>query len=418
MNEDEIKDFQAQILLEQEAQRRREREMQEWLEQQRRLKEEAEEARVQQLERERAIAERAEARIQLRKRYAQLEEERRVERERRLEREKAEAEQRRQLEARQEMERLEQQRLAKIAKDIERENELMAAEDTAQQNLSRLLNEIARMEHEDVLSYLYEQLLEQEEERRRNVEEMCSIIYEPFVPFEFKKCRGSDGDQDFDASGISSDKLDWLDVTETVKANDELTLTVTRKALATASLKAISNEGLPRIGLHADAAHLVSEYVSPVVESLLSVPPGFDPDYFYLEACRPGLRSAGILERPLSPQPTSAKTTLRAASAPRLPPLRIPSSMNSKSEQSVKMSPPSLGNRKAIAHQRDSTERRIGIRGLSKPLTNRRLRPTPEQYDPEAPEGLFDDSTAAGSGSIRDVEWANTQKASGPGDAD
>ena len=410
LNEDEVKDFQSQVKLEQEAQRKREREMQEWLEQQRRIKEEAEQARLQQIEREKAITERAEARIRLRKHYAHLQEVKRLESEQRILREKAEEEQRLRRLAQQEQERMEQRRLAEMTEDIRRENELMAAEDSAQRELIRHLHEIAKMEHEDILSCVYSKLLEQEAQQRREIEEMCSLVYEPFIPFQFKSSRAHPSRANDELT--ETDRQNTLNVSELSREDDLLSMTITAKNLASASFMTIVNER-PKTGQQtfvkvgdSDLSYFDQlKNALPTVGTLFSMPQDFEADYFYLEACRPGLRSAGIIERP--PSPTTlisigGYSASRLHSPAKLPPLFTPSKMHSniRRPSSIAGDPQAPQN----LNKKDLHEKKMGIRGSSKPFSKRlekiRAKSSPKNMGSLAPlESLNDSVTTADSSS-------------------
>ena len=236
---------------------------------------------------------------------------------------------------------------------------------------------------------------------------MCSLVYEPFIPFQFKSSRAHSNRANDELA--ETDRQNTLNVSELSREDDLLSMTITTRNLASASLMTIVNER-PKTGLQtfvkvgdSDLSYFDQlENALPTIGTLFSMPQDFEADYFYLEACRPGLRSAGIIERPPSPTLISigGYTASRLHSPAKLPPLFTPSKTHSniRRPSSIAGDPQAPQN----LNKKDLHEKKMGIRGSSKPLSKRlekiRANSSPKNMESLAPlESLNDSVTTADS---------------------
>jgi hypothetical protein len=356
-NDDEIQDFQARIIREQQEQARKDAEMRALLDEEQRRRDAVEASRLLLLEQQRLVEERAEERAKFLKHVALIKEMRQAEvmdKENKL---RAIEEDRLRAILRVEAERVEAELLARMRADVRRENAAMAAEEQMQRLLARRRSEIARMEHEDIRSVMFAKQLEYEVERRREIEEMCREVYEPFVPFQFPRrrvllmneavLRGTENDM---AAAIPFNTLppvisfkkparieeqELMSIATASSLSDRLQMSSSRRLNSIASLLTLSNEQVNRLGLHsskrdkridADYLHQLKE-AQALLPALESIPKDFEVDAFYLEACRPGLREAGYIESPILPQFAEFHRILRMPTESSLPPLSLSSSM-------------------------------------------------------------------------------------------
>jgi hypothetical protein len=225
----------------------------------------------------------------------------------------------------------------------------MAAEEESQRRLLKVLKETVQMEHEDIRSLMVQRLQEQRDEKDQRIFAMAQVIYEPFEPYVFKKRRALAPHEvaagtkplllsrSYESLGNAESRL-ATDFTNTIAAsvetNDRLSWSLALKMNASASLLTLTNESASRVGLHSarrnkrlDAEYLRQlEEAVPAVELLSSMPSDFEADFFYLEACRPGIRDAAFIESPIQAPFSDFPIIRKPSPGTLLSPMRPPTS--------------------------------------------------------------------------------------------
>ena len=300
-----------------EEQRQKEQALQEWLQAEQLRKAELEEMRLAQLEKERAILERTDERIRIRKHYAHLKELRILEieaaakeLEMKLEAERYQAEV-------DEKERLLREEAELREENIRKENQAMAEEEERQRKVNAIQAEMACMEYEDALSYANDQAIQQREARIKDIEALCKIVYEPFEPIKFRHRRAKlPSEMVLEDDFESNRRINFQKVNRVVAIaaqNESLKTELIRKMNTAASVLTLSHESsLSRQGLHSlrrnklqdgQLLQLISKANQSMEDLFLASLDKADRprtaeqrDFYYEEASRPGLRATGVLE--------------------------------------------------------------------------------------------------------------------------